>query len=477
MLRTGTLETKRAKLMVAVLATLLLAAFQVALQAKPAHAWEVDLSIKGAGKISETTSRNLISTQCSPGGTGGFQSPNATPTGQVGAICLPGDPNGDYQHFDVIEYRADPLPGFSFVGWRNSDGAGSYNPVLCDNSNSSPNYSGQNCRFQIFQNLKAQAVFADTEAPPQPSVSGPTSPVSQSATFFFPTPSDPTFKQFECRIQNVTNFAACSSPKSVSLAGLTDGSYTYQVQARDHSDNVSPIGSTVFTVDRTAPNTTITAGPADGSTTQDRNATFNFSSTESSTFNCNLTGPGLTMSSPCGSFTYSTSGTASYSNLKDGNYTFKVAARDQAGNTDATPDSHTWTINNAPTVDPASVTPAKGATNVSRTAGVSATFSEEMAAVSLKNADNTSSTFKLQQYNKKTKKWKTIPATIALSLVGGKTVATLDPYGATEGTTTEQPLASNKKFRGMITTGAKDLDSNPLAKTFVWTFNTGSVVG
>jgi hypothetical protein len=29
----------------------------------------------------------------------------------------------------------------------------------------------------------------------------------------------------------------------------------------------------------------------------------------------------------------------------------------------------------------------------------------------------------------------------------------------------------------MITTGTKDLDSNPLAKNFVWTFNTGSVVG
>ena len=112
-----------------------------------------------------------------------------------------------------------------------------------------------------------------------------------------------------------------------------------------------------------------------------------------------------------------------------------------------------------------------------RNANVGATFSEEMASVSLKNANNTSSTFKLQQYNKKAKKWKTIPATIALSLSGGKTTATLDPYGATEGTTTEQPLAVNEKFRGMITTGAKDLDSNPLPTKVVWTFNTGSLTG
>ena len=29
----------------------------------------------------------------------------------------------------------------------------------------------------------------------------------------------------------------------------------------------------------------------------------------------------------------------------------------------------------------------------------------------------------------------------------------------------------------MITTGAKDLDSNPLATKVVWTFNTGSLIG
>ncbi len=125
---------------------------------------------------------------------------------------------------------------------------------------------------------------------------------------------------------------------------------------------------------------------------------------------------------------------------------------------------------NSPTVLENSLTPAKGATGVSRTTNVSATFSEEMAAVSLKNADNTSSTFKLQMYNKKKKKWKTIPATI--SLTNANKTATLDPFGATEGTT-EQPLAANKKFRGFITTGATDLAGNPLASKFIWTFKTG----
>jgi hypothetical protein len=47
---------------------------------------------------------------------------------------------------------------------------------------------------------------------------------------------------------------------------------------------------------------------------------------------------------------------------------------------------------------------------VARYTDLNATFSEEMAANTL-----TSSTFKLQQYNKKARKWKTIPVTITLS--------------------------------------------------------------
>ena len=41
------LETKRAKLMVALVTMLLLAAFQMALQAKPANAYEVRITVKG----------------------------------------------------------------------------------------------------------------------------------------------------------------------------------------------------------------------------------------------------------------------------------------------------------------------------------------------------------------------------------------------------------------------------------------------
>jgi hypothetical protein len=562
MLNARIFETRSAKLIVAVACVLLLAAFQVAVQAKPAHAWEVSLSIKGGGKITETTPRNLISTQCSPGGTAGFQSPSNTPTGQIWALCSPGDPNGEYPNFDVIEYRADPLPGYNFVGWRNSDDASTNGPVLCDNSNNSPNYGGQNCRFQIFANLKAQAVFQDITPPSQPSINSTTpTRINRAVSFEYSIPSDPTFKQFECRVTpNVqTSFLPCgsSTSSSASFNPSADGTYTFEVRAVDWSGWTSASRSQSWTVDKTGPFTNITSGPTASSFSNNNSPTFGFSANEPSsfqcsldsgtfspctgtnsqsysglsegqhtfsvrgtdslgnlggtvsrtwtidtvlpettldpnvgpdpdsstqnddpvfqfssnetgaTFECNLTGPGLTSNA----FTACTS-EKSYPNLKDGTYTFKVRAKDRAGNVDTSPEERTWTINNTPTVldNPTSLEPDKGATNVLRNTNVSATFSEEMAAISLKNPDNTSKTFKLQMYNKNKRKWVAIPATIALT--NTNQTATLDPYGATEGAT-ERLLAANKKFRALITTGAKDADGNPLLRNFVWNFTTG----
>jgi hypothetical protein len=94
-----------------------------------------------------------------------------------------------------------------------------------------------------------------------------------------------------------------------------------------------------------------------------------------------------------------------------------------------------------------------------------------MALTSIANlAIHVSKTFKLQMYNKK-KKWVAIPAKVDVS--PDNTTATLDAYGLTEEGATEKPLAANKKFKATITTGVTEADGNPLAKNFVWTFNTG----
>ncbi len=549
MLSTGVFETRSAKVIAAVVAVLILALFQVAVQAKPAHAWEMRVTITGAGNVKETTSAGLL--DCSTSST--------NPTGQVGATCLAGSPSGDYQNFWDVDYLATPASGYTFKRWE-SDGT-SRTAIICDRSSppaTTSTYSGSNiCKFRATGNLQTRVVFEDTTRPSTPTITS-TSPTSNtvngSKSFSFPTPSDPTFKEFQCRVTptvqttfqpctsgvsfnpsadgnytfevravdwsgnvsfssathswtvdktppsaNITSgpsgfsnnpspsftfssseaatyqcsltgpgintgFVSCSSGKS--YTGLLDGSHTFSVRATDGVGNSSTTSRT-WTIDTVAPNTTLDpdVGPASNTATQDNDPVFQFSSEPNATFECNLTGPGMTSTnfSACSS-------PKSYPNLKDGTYTFKVRAKDQATNVDASPESRTWTINNTPTVLTDSLTPMKLATNVLRDTNVSASFSEEMAPTSITNlTTHVSKTFKLQMYNKKKKKWVAVPAAVDVT---NNTTAILDPYGATEGTT-ERLLPANKKFRATITTGVTDAQGNPIAKNFVWTFTTG----
>jgi calcineurin-like phosphoesterase family protein/thrombospondin type 3 repeat protein len=95
--------------------------------------------------------------------------------------------------------------------------------------------------------------------------------------------------------------------------------------------------------DTTPPDTTITAGPAEGGTITEANSTFSFSSSEAnSTFSCQLDDGGF---SPCASPT-------TYDSLSNGSHTFGVQATDAAGNTDATPATRTWTVNATTQSDP-----------------------------------------------------------------------------------------------------------------------------
>jgi serine protease len=88
--------------------------------------------------------------------------------------------------------------------------------------------------------------------------------------------------------------------------------------------------------DTTPPDTTITAGPAEGTTTTDSTPTFGFTSSESgSTFQCqDDTGAwtGCVSPSDRGPFT-------------NASHTFRVRAIDAAGNVDPTPATRTFTVN------------------------------------------------------------------------------------------------------------------------------------
>jgi hypothetical protein len=91
--------------------------------------------------------------------------------------------------------------------------------------------------------------------------------------------------------------------------------------------------SSAVIIDRTAPDTAITAQPA--SLSASGTATFTFSSADASaSFEASLDGA-----------TYAAATSpATYTGLADGSHTFAVRAIDAAGNVDATPASYSWTV-------------------------------------------------------------------------------------------------------------------------------------
>jgi large repetitive protein len=120
---------------------------------------------------------------------------------------------------------------------------------------------------------------------------------------------------------------------SVDPAALADGTYTAQAEQADAAGNTGVSVPRSFSIDATAPDTTIDSGPS-GSTTA-TTADFGFSSAEpGATFECQLDGGAWTAcSSP-----------RSYSGLGVGSHSFAVRALDALGNADGTPASRSWTV-------------------------------------------------------------------------------------------------------------------------------------
>ena len=86
------------------------------------------------------------------------------------------------------------------------------------------------------------------------------------------------------------------------------------------------------TPDTTRPNTIVTAGPSGGVT--ETSATFSFSATEPSTFQCRLDGGPF---APCASPT-------TYTDLATTSHHFQVVAVDSSSNVDASPAERTWSV-------------------------------------------------------------------------------------------------------------------------------------
>jgi CSLREA domain-containing protein len=195
---------------------------------------------------------------------------------------------------------------------------------------------------------------ADTTAPNTTLGSGlpPSSTTGRSAGFTFS--SNEAGSTYECSLDNAA-FAACTSPQA--YTSLSVGSHTFRVRAIDAAGNVDTTPAThswTILSDTTAPNTTLASG----------GPPFSFTSSESnSTFECSLDGsPWTSCTSP-----------HALSGLPAGSHTFRVRARDLAGNVDGTPASRTWTVQ-APDTTPPQTTFGTGAP-ASPTTSTSASFS------------------------------------------------------------------------------------------------------
>ena len=154
---------------------------------------------------------------------------------------------------------------------------------------------------------------------------------TNDATADFTFASDKAGSTFTCSVDD-TPFTPCSSPYAT--PALAQGSHSFGVRATDLAGNtdLTPAAWS-WTLDTSAPNTTLTAVPPNP--THDTTGGFSFTSTESgSTFSCSLDGSAYN----------SCSSPLSIAALAQGTHTFAVRATDLAGNTDATPASYSWTV-------------------------------------------------------------------------------------------------------------------------------------
>ena len=139
--------------------------------------------------------------------------------------------------------------------------------------------------------------------------------------------------RFACKLDE-SPWRRCRSPQS--FANLTEASHRFAVRARDRAGNVDGTPAVWrWAVDRTPPDTEILrrGGPSG------RTARFQLAATESGVgFRCSLDGAAFS----------SCSSPLVLSGLGAGAHTLRVAARDEAGNVDASPAEQSWRVDLGP---------------------------------------------------------------------------------------------------------------------------------
>ena len=192
--------------------------------------------------------------------------------------------------------------------------------------------------------LPSSTVKVDLTAPETTIDVAPSDP-SSDASPSFEFSSDEPGSTFECRLDGGA-WNGCTSPET--LSGLSDGNHTFRVRATDGAGLTDATPATyTWTIDTAPPNTFFDDVPPDPS--NDDAPSFEFSANEpGATFECRLDGGAWgACSSP-----------ETIGLLLDGSHTFEVRAIDGAGNVDASPASHTWTVDTVAPQSSFSVVPA-----------------------------------------------------------------------------------------------------------------------
>jgi Ca2+-binding RTX toxin-like protein len=185
----------------------------------------------------------------------------------------------------------------------------------------------------------------DTVAPETTIASGPTGRTEESRPLFGFS-SNETTAGFECRF-DAEAFRACSGPGAADKPplALANGNHTFSVRAKDGAGNtdLTP-ASRAFSVDTTAPQTTIKTAPAGISATA--TPKFEYTTSGGLTFECRIDAAAFA-SCPTTGYTPAA--------LTQGTHTFAVRAVNSSGNTDPTPAEVTFVVDTtAPTLPLAS---------------------------------------------------------------------------------------------------------------------------
>jgi parallel beta-helix repeat protein len=271
----------------------------------------------------------------------GLAEPPALPAGyQVGAAFFDLETTADYTPPIAVCFTYDPESAPpSGMKLLHAEGG-----VWTDVTTSDDSDAGIVCGEVDSLSPFAIAAEADTAAPQTAIDSGPDAETAETEASLAFSADEPG-SSFECSLDGAA-FSACTSPKP--YANLALGAHSFRVRATDQAGNADQTpAERSWTVieppDTAAPQTAISAAPSSG---ESQSASFSFSANEPSTFQCALDGSAF---APCGS-------PKSYSGLAVGNHSFQVRAVDVAGNIDASPASHAWTISAPPPPPPPSCT-------------------------------------------------------------------------------------------------------------------------